>query len=112
MVSPFPGEMYYSNTCTTNIGEGTEGCKVFDPTSTTKDVSDHSAASVPPSGCWPRGISMAYHTGEARAWACASSDRYELRTFTVRSMRNGYLYTRGGCLRTREAVSAKRADTV
>jgi hypothetical protein len=26
-----------------------------------KDVSDHSAASVPPSGCWPQGISMAYH---------------------------------------------------
>ena len=34
---------------------------MFDPTSTTKDVSDHSAASVPPSGCWPQGISMAYH---------------------------------------------------
>ncbi len=61
MVSPFPGEMYYSDTCNTNIEEGTEGCKVFDPTSTTKDVSDHSAASVPPSGCWPRGLSIAYH---------------------------------------------------
>jgi hypothetical protein len=48
-------------------------------------------------------------TGEARARACVSSDRYELRTFTVRSIRNGYLYTRGGCLRTRGTVSAKRA---
>jgi hypothetical protein len=48
-------------------------------------------------------------TGEARAWACVSSERYELRTFTVRSIRNGYLYTTGGCLRTRGTVSAKRA---